>query len=41
MRTKTPQEVIRKVEGIVRRLPAERFKHEFVFEPIILQTRLC
>ena len=39
MRTKTPQEVIRKVEGIVRRLLAERFKDEFVFEPIIVQTR--
>ncbi len=39
MRIKTPQEVMEKVENIVRRLLAERFKDEFVFDPIIVQAR--
>ena len=40
MRTKTPQEVVQKVQNIVRRCLAERYKDEFVFDPIIVQPRL-
>ena len=40
MRTKTSQEVIQKVENIVRRLLSERFKDDFVFDPIIVQVQI-
>ena len=39
MRTKTPKEVLLKVENIVRSALAERFKDEFVFDPVIVQPR--
>ncbi len=40
MRTKTPNEVLRKVENIVRNALAERFKDDFVFDPVIVQSKL-
>ena len=40
MRTKTPEEVLRKVENIVRTALEGRFKDEFVFDPIIAIPRI-
>ena len=40
MRPTTPQEVIEKVENLVRKDLEGRFKGEFVFEPIIVNPEL-
>ncbi len=37
---KTPQEVIEKVENIIKKDLEERFKDEFVFDPIIVNPEL-
>ena len=36
MAVKTPKRVLKKIEGIVRKAVEERFKGEFVFDPILV-----